>query len=67
MRYQKSLKPELLPTTNSTLNQHEFTCFVKVIDAALKLRKLDHTNEIIQPLIAAVSNIKDALAMKGNK
>jgi hypothetical protein len=37
----------------------------QVIDAALKLRKLDHTGEIIQPLIEAVTNIKEALLMKG--
>ena len=53
-----------------SLTLHYFTIYildsVKVIDAALKLRKLDHSNEIIQPLIAAVSNIKDALSMKGD-
>lgn len=36
-----------------------------MIDAALKLRNLDHTGEIIQPLIDAVTNIKEALVMKG--
>jgi hypothetical protein len=38
-----------------------------VIDAALKLRNLDHTGEIIQPLIDAVTNIKEALVMKGDR
>lgn len=37
-----------------------------MIDAALKLRNLDHTSEIIQPLIDAVTNIKEALVMKGD-
>ena len=43
-----------------------FAGFLQVIDAALKLRNLDHTSEIIQPLIDAVTNIKEALIMKGD-
>ena len=45
--------------------RYQYYLFLKVIDAALKLRKLSNAGEIIEPLIGAVRSLQAALLMRG--
>ena len=50
---------------NSFKLRYQCYLFLKVIDAALKLRKLSNAGEIIEPLIGAVRSLQAALLMRG--